>query len=552
MYRPAPQAQEIRTMKSTTSTHTSLKDTINRTARYSATALFLAASFGASAIAQEPNPTVGTQAQQAGAPATQQDGVYIYRVKVVQRDLDAVNYLHRSGSTTINFEGTPLLPRAKGRAKVQSERGTITIDADFQGLTPANGFGPEYLTYVLWAITPDGRPQNLGEILPSHNKNNIHVTTAFQSFGMIVTAEPYFAVSQPSDVVVLQNVIRQDKTQGVLEKVNAHYTLLPRGLYAETAGAHTVSDPITRNLKSPLEIYEAHNAFRIAQSVGAEKYSPDIMMKAQEDLRNADDLDSNKHGDRKMEITFAREAVQRSEDARIDTLRKQAAERQRNADLAQQQAQQQAQQSQLEAANSALAAEQANAAKEKADADRARAEADAADARARAAEATRAANKSTDDANAIREKLRAQLNAVLQTNETARGLIVNMSDVLFDSGRYTIKPDTKIALAKVSGILEAYPGLKVQVEGYTDSIGGDAYNQKLSENRADSVEQFLVTQGVPQANVTATGYGKADPVADNGTSAGRAQNRRVQLVVSGNAIGIDTQSAPTTTAAPAQ
>ena len=231
--------------------------------------------------AQEANPTAqNTPPQRDQNPVTQQNGVYIYRVNVVQRDLDAVNYLHRSGSTTIGFQGTPLLANAKGEAKVESERGGITIDAKFEGLTPANGFGPEYLTYVLWAITPDGRPQNLGEVLPSHDKNNIHVTTAFQSFGMIVTAEPYYSVSQPSDVVVLQNVIRQNKTVGELEKVNAHYTLLPRGLYAESAGSKTISDPITRDMKSPLEIYEAHNAYRIAQSVGAEKYSPDIMREA--------------------------------------------------------------------------------------------------------------------------------------------------------------------------------------------------------------------------------------------------------------------------------
>ncbi|MBB5056593.1 outer membrane protein OmpA-like peptidoglycan-associated protein [Granulicella aggregans] len=502
------------------------------------------------AAAQEQNPTANNEPRPQDNQITQQNGIYIYRVKVVQRDLDAVNYLHRSGSTTIGFEGTALLPLAKGEAKVESQRGGITIDASFKGLTPANGFGPEYLTYVLWAITPDGRPANLGEVLPSGNKNTIHVTTAFQSFGLIVTAEPYYSVSQPSDVVVMQNVIKQDKTTGVLEKVNAHYTLLPRGLYAETDGAKSNANPITRDMKSPLEIYEAHNAFRIAQSVGADKYSPDIMREAAEDLKNADDMDSNKHGDRKMEITFARQVVQRSEDARIDTLRKQAAERQRNADLAQQQAQKEAAQSAADAQQSQLAAAQAQAAKEKADAERARAEADAADARARAAEATKAANQSVADANAIRERLKAQLNSVLQTNETARGLIVNMSDVLFDTGKYTLKPGTQVALAKVSGILAAYPSLKLQVEGYTDIVGGDAYNQKLSENRAGAVKDFLVSQGVSINNITAAGYGKANPVADNGTAAGRAQNRRVQLVVSGDAIGVQ-QSGPDT-AAPQQ
>lgn len=497
--------------------------------------------------AQEPNPTSRqTETQEAKPPITKQEsGIYLYRVKVVQRDLDAVNYLHRSGSTKIAFKGTALLPLAKGEATVSSQRGGITIDAKFQGLTPANGFGPEYLTYVLWGITPDGRPANLGEILPAGTKNNIHVTTALQSFGMIVTAEPYFSVTQPSDVVVLQNVILENKTNGVLEKVNAHYSLLPRGAYAETDGSKTVANPITRDEKSPLELYQAYNAIRIAQVAGADKYAADIMTEANQDLKNAADINSNKKGDRKMEITFARQAVQRAEDARLVTLRKQAAERQLNAEIAQRNAQNQAQQADLQAQQSQLDAERAKAAQAQADADRARAEADAADARARAAEA----NKSATDANAVREKLRGQLNSVLATSESARGLIVNMSDVLFATGKYTLKPNTQISLAKVAGILQAYPGLKLQVEGYTDSVGSDQLNQKLSENRADAVRTFLVTQGVQQDNITATGYGKNKPVADNATSAGRAQNRRVQLVVSGDAIGV-TQSSPDATDAP--
>jgi outer membrane protein OmpA-like peptidoglycan-associated protein len=487
--------------------------------------------------AQEPNPTA-QQPADADQIKKEDNGIYLFRVKVVQRDLDAVNYLHRSGSTSIGFKGTQLLPLAKGEAKVTSERGGIHISARFQGLTPANGFGPEYLTYVLWAITPDGRPNNLGEVLPSNSKNSIEVTTALQSFGLIVTAEPYFSVTQPSDVVVLQNVILNNKTNGVLEKVNAHYLLLPRGTYAQTEGSKTVMDPITRDEKSPLEFYQANNAIRIAQAAGADKYAPDIMKEAMLDLKNASDINSNKKGDRKMEITFARQAVQRSEDARLVTLRKQAAERQYNAELAKRDAQNQAQQAQLEA-------ERSRAMQAQADADRARAEAESAVAQARAAEAT----KSATDANAVREKLRAQLNSVLATSESARGLIVNMSDVLFDTGRYTLKPGTQISLAKVAGILQAYPGLKLQVEGYTDSVGGDEYNQKLSENRADAVRDFLVTQGVQQDNISATGYGKAKPVADNSTAGGRAQNRRVNLVVSGDAIGVE-QSSPDAAPAP--
>lgn len=494
--------------------------------------------------AQEPNPT--SVPAPHSAVVTENGDIFFYKVQVVRRDIDAVNYLHRSGATHINFVGTELLPNASGKAEVKSERGKLTVNADFKGLTPANGFGPEYLTYVLWAISPDGNPKNLGEVLPAGNKNNLSVSVPIQSFGLIVTAEPYYAVSTPSDVVVLKNVF-SDQTNGVLEHVEAKATLLPRGLYAaETDGAHTVARPVTRNEHSPLELYEAYNALRIAGNAGAEKYSPSIMAIATTNLTNAAEMDQNKHRDQKMEITYARDAVERAEDARLDTLRKKAAERQQNAETARNQAQADAAASQLQAQAAQLQASQARAeseraalAKAQADADRARAELEAANARAQAAEA----NKSVEDANAVREKLRQQLNSVLQTSDSARGLIVNMSDVLFDTGKYTLKQPTQISLAKVAGILQAYPGLKLQVEGYTDSVGTPELNQKLSENRAGAVKDFLVTQGVQINNITAAGFGEAKPVADNANAAGRAQNRRVNLVVSGDAIGISTQAA---------
>jgi outer membrane protein OmpA-like peptidoglycan-associated protein len=337
-------------------------------------------------------------------------------------------------------------------------------------------------------------------------------------------------VTQPSDVVVLENQIIEDKTNGVLEKVNAHYMLLPRGAYAETAGSKSVLNPITRDEKLPLELYEANNAVRIAQEAGAEKYAKDIYGEAMLDLKNATDILEAKKPDKNMGITYARQAVQRSEDARLVTLRKQAAERQSNAEMARQNAESQAQQS-------ALAAAQAQAAQAQADAERAQAEA-------------AAASKSAENATAARERLRAQLNSVLATSESARGLIVNMSDVLFDTGKYTLKPATQISLAKVSGILQAYPGLKLQVEGYTDSTGSPEFNQKLSENRAGAVRDFLVTQGVQPENIAATGYGMAKPVADNNTAQGRALNRRVQLVVSGDAIGVEQKGPDAADAAP--
>ena len=495
--------------------------------------------------AQEPNPTTNTNSvQNGGRPiGTDANGYPVYLFKVVERELPAINYFHRSGSTKVGMKGTELMPGAKGEAKVNSERGRLTVSLHYEGLTPANGFGNEYLTYVLWAISPDGRPENLGEILPDGTKGDISVTSSLQSFGLIITAEPYFSVNTPSDVVVMQNFILQDKTAGVIEPVIAHYSLLPRGVYTLTAGAHTNVDPITRNEHSPLELYEAHNAVRLAVLAGAEKYSPTTLAAARTAMLNADQMDQDKHRDEKQEITFAREAVQRAEDARLDTLRKQAAERSRNQEDAKNQAQADAAAAQQQAAMSQQQAADAAAAKAKADAARAAAEAQARDAQNQAAAAQASAEQAKDAARAAREKLRAQLNTVLQTTENARGLIVNMSDVLFDTGKYTLKTDTQVSLAKVSGIIQAYPGLTLQVEGYTDSVGGDDYNQKLSENRANAVRDFLVKQGVSAQSITATGYGKNDPVADNGTAAGRQMNRRVQLVVSGAAIGV-TESQP--------
>jgi outer membrane protein OmpA-like peptidoglycan-associated protein len=524
-------------------------------------ALMLFAASGL--LAQEQNPTSNGGSLMQTTPSTMtqagtQDNVPLYKIQVVGRDIPAINYFHRNGATKIGFQGTSLLPAAKGTAKVEARAGRTSIDASMEGLTPANGFGPEYLTYVLWAITPEGRPVNLGEVLPtgSKDKNQIQVTTNLQAFGLIVTAEPYFAVTTPSDVVVMQNFV-QDNTQGVIEQINAHYSLLPRGAYADTAGRHTVLHPITRDEKSPLELYEAQNAVQIAVAAGADKYAADTMTTAKTALQNAEDINAHQKN-RKEAITFAREAVQSSEDARIITIRKIKAEDDEAARQARINAEQQAQQAQLAAQQSQLAAEQQAAARAKADAARAKADADAAASEARAqaardaqAAAEKSAQAAAQQAEEAKERLRNQLNQVLQTTETARGLIVNLSDVLFDFNKYTLKPETREKLAKVSGILLAYPNLKVQVEGYTDNIGSDEYNQKLSEQRANSVRDYLVSQSVPDSNVTAQGFGKNSPIADNSTNAGRAANRRVQLVVSGGVIGVGQSEPGATSQAPA-
>jgi outer membrane protein OmpA-like peptidoglycan-associated protein len=508
--------------------------------------------------AQEANPTQTDHwPQNSGQQPTGQTdaGIPVYKITVVARDIPAINYFHRSGATKIGFEGTPLLPMAKGSAEVNSLNGRTEIKAHFEGLGPANGFGIEYLTYVLWAITPEGRPVNLGEVLWTHGHADTTVTTNFQSFGLILTAEPYFAVTMPSDLVIMQNVTLKDKTSGVLETINAHYSLLPRGAYTDTAGRHTVLHPITRDDRSPLELYEAINAVQIAEAAGADQYAAGSMANAKQDLQNARDMDIHQK-ELKQEITYAREAVQTAEDSRIITIRKikaedDAAERARieasrkaaqdQAAEAEAAARQAADQQAAAQAQAAAAQQQADAAQQQA----AQAQAATAQARAQQAAAEAAAAQAAQQTQEMRERLRQQLNSVLNTQESARGLIVNMSDVLFAFNKYELKPDAQIKLAKISGILLTYPNLKVQVEGYTDNIGSDEYNLKLSQERAMAVQAFLIAQGVQPGSVSAEGYGKASPVADNASNSGRAANRRVSMVVSGQSIGVQEQ-APTT------
>jgi outer membrane protein OmpA-like peptidoglycan-associated protein len=473
----------------------------------------------------------------------------MFRVIVVSRSVPAINYQHRSGATKVDFAGTALMPSANGEAKVNSKRGSIEIEAEFGDLQAPTTFGTEYLTYVLWAISPEGRAVNLGEVLLGDNhRSKVVVTTDLQAFALVVTAEPYYAVRQPSNVVVLENVVRAD-TKGTSEVVDAKYELMERGGYIPTGFKF---DPVVLNAKLPLEFFEARNALRIAQSEGAETYASDSYQHAVQLMNNTDELATQRHYERKPMIALARETVQTAEDARAIAVKKmdeqrQADERQASAD-AQTQAQAQADEAnrQKEQAQSDAAKAQSDMAASQAASDAAvtAAQAEAEQSRLAAQQSQLNAQQAEDDKAAMRGRLSDQLNAVLQTRDSARGLIVSMSDVLFDTGKYSLKPGAREKLAKVAGILLAYPALNIAVGGYTDNVGGDAMNQTLSENRAGSVRDYLVNQGVANDSVTATGYGNTLPVASNDNFAGRQQNRRVELLVSGDAIG---NPVPTTT-----
>jgi len=519
-------------------------------------------------------------AQVAVTPAQQSDvnrePTPIFRVTVVGRTTAAINYRPRSGDTKVDFAGTALMPEAKGYAEVSGEKGYIKIDAHFDELQPPTRFGPEYLTYVMWAITPEGRATNLGEVQRDDKDARIEVTTELQAFGMIVTAEPYFAVTQPSDAVVIENIVR-DGTKGRVETVQAKYELLKRGTYLMNQDPSRLKNkPLEPG--APLDLAEARNAVSLARIAGADRYAADTFNKANALLTEAEVArEKRKRGNEVMQP--ARQAAQTAEDARIIALQRQeeefvtkeralAAQRERDAlDRARaEEARAKAEESKRQQAElDAQAAAQAKAAadrdrleverarqealKAQSDAEAARvaaenarraADTDAQAARQQLQQAQAAAAQSEQEKNALREKLREQLSVILETRETARGLIVNLSDVLFDTGSATLKPGAREKLARVAGILSSHPDLHIEIEGHTDNVGSDDYNQGLSERRAGSVQSYLLQQRIAPASVGTEGFGESRPVATNDTAAGRQQNRRVELVVTGESIGRNT------------
>jgi len=461
----------------------------------------------------------------------------IYRVTVVSRTLPAINYEHRSGPTKIDFQGTVLLPKAKGDATVESKRGRISIDAKFDHLEPPTKFGREYLTYVLWAITPQGRPKNLGEIVASpSDKAKISVTTDLQALGLMVTAEPYYSVTAPSDVVVLENVVRPD-TIGKVEEVAAKYDLLPRGQYTmnlnpsqlRTVGAEAEALPYDR-YEAVLEIYQAQNAVQIARSLGADHYAADTLAKAEGLLSEAQDLQARKQ-DTHMIVSRAREAAQTAEDARIITIKRRDEDRLSHGpqDRDQSRIRTEAQDAEAQAAADRSAAEAERAA---AEADRAAAE----QARREVQEARLSRPVVQAQAWAPRQdraRLLAGLNGILPVRDTPRGLVMVVPDSMLETSPRNPAPPVARQLAQLAVLIATYPGASVRVEGYSDDRGTDLECRSLSQGRAQVVRVILVTNGVPSGAAIATGYGKDRPIASNESAAGRDQNRRVEIVIAG-------------------
>jgi outer membrane protein OmpA-like peptidoglycan-associated protein len=409
---------------------------------------------------------------------------------------------------------------------------------------------------------------NLGELTLDHGKGRLKTYTDMQTFGMIVTAEPYAAVSQPGNTVVLENVVVAGAAG---EDITAKYELLGSGTYS-SVNTHIQDAIFGIDPNTPRELFEARNAVRIAHIAGADKYAPAIVAKADQQLKQAESAYRGKQDKKSIEAA-AREAAQTAEESRVMAVKqkqeeeaqaqaaaeKKAAEdraakaradadaqakARADADAARQQAEAARQQAEAAKAEALKAAQEA--ARQKAEAEQAKSEAlaqqqalavEADKARQAAAQSDQLRQQAEKEKQELRARLLQQLNTVLATRDSARGLIANMSDVLFKSGSFELLTGARERLAKVSGIVLAYPSLRLSVEGHTDSVGGDDYNQQLSERRAEAVRDYLVQQGIASDSVTASGFGKTAPVASNDTPEGRQQNRRVELVLSGDAIG---------------
>jgi len=440
----------------------------------------------------------------------------------------AVSYVVNDGKTKIDLQGTGVIPEAKGEAKVEAKEGATFVEAKVEHLVQPGEIDKAFLTYVLWAVSPDGRSTNLGEILiDKKGKGELKATTQMQTFSLFVTSEPYHSVRMPSEIVVLTNEMRKD-TKGKLVSVDT-YRFMHRSQYQLQGSTTLPSDFKT----VPLQMYEARNSVAIAKSHGADKYAPEIYSKAESSLTNTERLlqqEANKKN-RKEIITAARQTEQHSEDARaLAAVRREeeriVMERQAAVDQARRET------LALAAADiAAITARDAGAiAVVKADA-RAVENIEARDA------VDAVAIGAAAGVEAVRRQLLRQLALVLEARDTPGGIVITMADVNFDTGKYNLRPETRQKLAKMTGILVTQPGLEIVVEGYTDTTGSPRLNQVLSEERAKAVATFLMEQGMSANNVKSRGLGSSNPVADNSTAKGRQKNRRVDIIVSGEVIG---------------
>ena len=481
---------------------------------------------------------------------------------------------------SVKFKGTERLPKSSGEAKIQRKKGTTEIEIEVDEMKPAAYFGGDYATYVLWVVSPEGHTDNVGEFILQGNRSKLNVTTPLETFGLFVTAEPHFLVDVPSRFVVLENTRPTNNLTGqMLDAANIKYRGFD-GIYRASLDT-LVGEPEAKG-ETRSDVRQAKTSLILAERADAPKYAPEEYAKAYEAWKKTAEaaearvdkriLMSYGHETVRLAVEAEKRAKERAFQAALDNERKAKNEqivalklsiekaeseadraallaKQKELELAMEMAARNVAQKQAE--DAARRAEEAEAKARMAEqqagqlaSEKMKAQSEAEQAKTSAEQAKAAVEQAQKERDAARARMREALSLVVETRETARGLIVNLPDILFDFNKDQLKPEAREKLAKVCGILSVAGGYNLSIEGHTDSKGTDEYNQKLSERRAQNVSSYLSTCGLPQAHLTSRGFGKMQPIAPNETAEGRQQNRRVEIVIS-EAATVSTLQKPT-------
>lgn len=491
----------------------------------------------------------------------------VQAVKAITGTRPSLGITYPEGVTiTVKFQGTQRLPFAVGEAKVERKRGTTEIEIELDEVKPASLFGGDYNTYVLWTVSPEGHTVNAGEFIVRGNRSKLNVTSTLETFGMFVTAEPHYLVPYPSRFVVMENTRPTHKLGGVVGESQIKYRE-SEGIY--NFERETLSKAAEAKTEVRTDIAQARTAIQLAERAGAAKFAVQELNRAREQLLKAEQGQAVGTGvgtqmiQGKEIVRLAFEAQKLAEErtfqAALDAERKASADEAARLERNIQEAQTEAEKARLLAEQRKLQFEMEERARRASEEAKAQAERDAQAALVAKRQAEEAAAKAAADAEAARlakaqadaaalaaqqqadaakrqaeeaaNKMQAALSKVVETRRTARGLILNLPDILFEFGKANLKPETREVLARVSGILLVASGYHLSIEGHTDNVGSDDYNVKLSEARAQSVLDYLFQAGVSQDIMNKKGFGESQPRSSNDTAKGRQENRRVEIVI---------------------
>jgi len=479
------------------------------------------------------------------------------RAAGAEQTLDVIQYPDRR-SVDVPFTATTRAPvGASLEAEVEIRDGQARIEVSFKNMQPAVLFGGNITAYVVWAVSRAGIYENLGELWAPKESGSANYQTGMKEFAMFVTAEPLAGIWRPSDMVVFWS--------GPTRSKYAKNDTMAFSAFGPAAKHDRESIGTLRwQGEEPIELYQARKAVEMGLQAGVDKYDEKAMREAQTTLAQAVNS-QGPGGSRKAVTDYSRRTVSlvttaaramykaQQEKAEAEAAAKRKAELDALAQKATT-AEQSAAAADLARQQAAQAEQRANelrskAELEKGEAERAKAEMAAAaaalDAQKRDLEAQMAAlavenERTKKERDALAQRLLGALASVAETHATARGVVVSLPDILFDTNKATLKPDAQLTLAKLAGVLSVFPDLNLRIEGYTDSTGTEEINKKLSADRAASVVAFLGKEGIPQQRMTAVGYAAQYPVASNDTKDGRAKNRRVEIILAEGVVAAPT------------